>query len=135
MPIDDAIDQVRRGDSPDLDTDEKHSPKVYVVAEEGADQQRIEREIKDMPHYLEPYDTTVEFIDQQEMNDEDDGYPHGGFVMASGKIGNTGNEVLIVYRCDWDGNPEATANILIAHARAAHRINERGENGARTRRI
>lgn len=132
LPIDDAIDQVRGGERPDLQTDEKHTRKVYVVPEEDANRHRIEQEIKSMPNYFEPYDTTVFFIDEDEMAREHDEYPHGGFVMASGETGDSDNEALIEYNCEWDSNPEATANILIAHARAACRINDRGESGART---
>lgn len=132
LPVDEAIDQVRGGERPDLDTDEKHTRKVYVVPEEDADRYRIEEEIKSMPNYFEPYDTTVIFVDEEEMESEHDEYPHGGFVMASGETGSSGNEALIEYNCDWDSNPEATANILVAHARAARRINDRGNSGART---
>lgn len=132
LPIDEAIEKVRSGERPDLDTDEKHTRKVYVVAEEDADRHRIKAEIKNMPNYFEPYDTTVIFIDEEKMQQEHDEYPHGGFVLASGETGNSGNEALIEYNCDWDSNPEATANILVAHARAARRINGRGQSGART---
>lgn len=132
LPVDEAIEKVRNGERPDLDTDEKHTRKVYVVPEEDADRHRIENEIKNMPNYFEPYDTTVIFIDEEEMKEDHDEYPHGGFVMASGETGSAGNEALIEYNCDWDSNPEATANILVAHARAARRINDRGGSGART---
>lgn len=132
LPIDEAIDKVRGGDRPDLYTDEKHIRKVYVVAEEKADRHRIEEDIKTMPNYFEPYDTKVFFIDEEEMEAEHYDYAHGGFVMASGETGSSGNKALIEYSCDWDSNPEATASILTAHARAARRMNERGESGART---
>ncbi|MFB6357132.1 MAG: diaminopimelate dehydrogenase [bacterium] len=132
LPIDEAIERVRNGERPELETSEKHTREVYVVIEDGADKDRIEREIVEMPNYFEPYDTTVEFISEDEMERNHDEYPHGGFVMASGKTGSEGNKALIEYNCDWDSNPEATANILIAHARAASRMSERGEDGART---
>ena len=132
LPIEDAIEDVREGTRPDYDTSDMHTREVYVVAEDDADRDRIEEDIKSMPNYFEPYDTTVHFIDPEEMEAEHDEYPHGGFVMASGETGNQGNEALIEYRCDWDSNPEATAGILVAHARAARRINDRGQSGART---
>lgn len=132
LPIDEAINRVRGGKRPELDADEKHTREVYVVAEADADQNRIEEEIKTMYDYFEPYDTTVHFVTEEEMKEEHDEYPHGGFVMASGETGDSDNEAMIEYSCDWDSNPEATANILVAHARAARRINERGRDGART---
>lgn len=131
LPIDDAIERVRSGDRPDLDTDEKHTRLAYVVLEDGADRDRVERKIKEMPNYFEPYETTVEFITEEEMAEEHDDYPHGGFVMASGDTGD-GNSALIEYRVEWDSNPEATGSILVAHARAAVRKNNRNETGART---
>ncbi len=131
LPIDEAIERVREGERPDLTAGEMHTRLVYVVADEGADRDRIEQEIKGMPHYFAPYETEVHFISRGEMASEHDEYPHGGFVMASGKTGD-GNSALIEYRVDWDSNPEATGNILVAHARAAYRMNRRDETGART---
>ncbi len=131
LPQEEAMERVRAGDHPDLGASEKHKRLVYVVAEEGADRENIEAEIKAMPHYFEPYETEVRFIEEKEMASEHGEMRHGGFVIASGTMGHDKN-ALIEYRCSWESNPDATASILVAHARAAHRLSERGEKGART---
>ena len=62
VPVQSALDRVRAGENPQLSTREKHTRECYVVAEEGADLARIEREIKEMPNYFADYDTTEYFI-------------------------------------------------------------------------
>ncbi len=131
LPVEDAIQRVRSGERPGLEPGEMHTREAYVVVEEGADRDRIRREIKQMPHYFEPYKTTVQFVSREEMEAEHDRYPHGGFVMASGESA-AGNSALIEYSVEWDSNPEATGQIMVAHARAAVRMYRRGETGART---
>jgi len=128
VPVEKALEAVRSGENPELTTREKHTRVCYVVAEEGADKAKIEEEIKTMPNYFSDYDTTVNFITAEEMKRDHSGLPHGGFVIRSGKTGLNGeHNHIIEYRLQLDSNPEFTACVLVAYARAAYRYkgNER----------
>jgi len=131
IPIDSALKRVRSGETPDLTTREKHLRDCYVVAEEGADLERIEREIKTMPHYFADYDTKVTFISEEEMAAKHSRMPHGGFVLRSGTTGE-GNKQMMEFSVKLDSNPEFTGSVLTAYARAAYRLNKEGQTGART---
>ena len=133
IPVESALQAVRRGDAPSLTTREKHTRECFVVAEEGADLGRIEREIKEMPNYFADYDTTVHFITEEELQRDHSGIPHGGFVIRSGKTGLKGeNTHVIEYSLKLDSNPEFTASVLIAYARAAFRMSCEGQSGCKT---
>ena len=133
VPIEDAVEQVRSGSEPELTTRQKHLRECYVVAEEGADKAAIENAIKTMPNYFSDYDTTVHFISEEELKANHSGIPHGGFVLRSGKTGwNQENSHLIEYSLKLDSNPEFTGSVLVAYARAAHRLSKKGESGARS---
>ena len=133
VPVESALAAVRAGENPELTTREKHKRICYVVAKEGADKEKIEREIVTMPNYFADYDTTVHFISQEELNTEHAGLPHGGVVIRSGKTGLDGeNKHLIEYRLQLDSNAEFTASVLVAYARAAYRLNGEGNFGCKT---
>lgn len=133
IPVESAINAVKRGEMPELTTREKHRRECFVVAEEGADKSRIEREIKTMPDYFADYDTEVHFISEEELKKNHSGLPHGGLVLRSGKTGiNNEHNHTIEYKIDLDSNPDFTANVLIAFARAAYRLNREGISGAKT---
>lgn len=133
VPVESAVEAARRGEAGNLGTREKHTRECFVVAEEGADPERIEREIKTMPNYFADYDTTVTFITAEEMKANHSEMPHGGMVIRTGKTGlNLEHSHTIEYRLDLDSNPEFTGNVLVALARAAGRMNARGQSGART---
>ena len=133
VPIGEAIDAVRRGDMPTLTTREKHRRECYVVAEEGADLSRIEREIKEMPNYFADYDTTVTFISMDELKEKHSGMPHGGSVLYSGKTGKDGEHAHTVeFSLTLDSNPEFTGSVLVAYARAIGRMKARGAVGCKT---
>lgn len=133
VPVEAALDRVRAGDHPEFTAREMHLRDCYVVAEEGADKAAIEEAIKSMPNYFEPYDTTVTFVSQEELDKNHSGLPHGGSVLRSGR---TGFEMefnnTIEYTLNLDSNPFFTASILAAAARAAHRMNQEGQSGAKT---
>ena len=134
VPVPEALDKVRAGENPELTTREKHTRVCYVVAEEGADKARIEKEIVTMPNYFADYDTTVNFITAEEMKRDHSGLPHGGSVIYSGTTGsgdNT-NTHVIEYSLKLDSNPEFTGSVLAAYARAAFRMNQEGQSGAKT---
>lgn len=132
-PVESAVEAVRNGSNPELTTREKHTRLCYVVAEEGADLARIEEEIKTMPKYFADYDTTVNFISQEELDKNHKGIPHGGMVIRSGATGASGeNKHVIEYSLKLDSNPEFTASVLVAYARAVYRLNKRGESGCKT---
>ncbi|MBQ2862591.1 MAG: diaminopimelate dehydrogenase [Clostridia bacterium] len=133
VPVEVALDAARSGSNPTLTTREKHTRECYVVAEEGADLERIEREIVTMPNYFADYDTTVHFISLEELREKHGGIPHGGFVLRSGKTGySLEHNQLIEYSLKLDSNPEFTASVIIAYARAAYRLSLSGECGAKT---
>ena len=133
IPVEAALEAVRSGSCPTLTTREKHTRECFVVAAEGADLARIEHEIKTMPAYFADYDTTVHFISLAEMREKHSGIPHGGFVIRSGKTGlNAEHTALIEYSLKLDSNPEFTASVLVACARAAHRFAQAGETGCKT---
>ncbi len=133
VPVDSAIEAVRSGSEPEFTTREKHLRICYVVANEGADKAKIEEEIKTMPNYFADYDTTVNFISEEELNRDHSGIPHGGFVIRSGKTGeNNANTHIIEYSLKLDSNPEFTSSVLVCYARAAHRLSQRGQAGCKT---
>lgn len=132
-PVDSALEAVRSGENPDLLTREKHTRLCYVVAKEGADLKKIENEIKTMPKYFADYDTTVNFISQEELDENHSGIPHGGFVIRSGNTGLKGeNKHIIEYCLKLDSNPEFTASVLVAYARAAYKLYNRKDFGCKT---
>lgn len=131
IPIEDAMQRVRNGETQEFTKRGMHKRLVYVVAEEGADREKIRTGIVTMPHYFDEYATEVEFISKEEMAQEHSNLPHGGFVFASGVTGQ-GNRQMLEFRCQLESNPEFTANVLVACARAAHRLNEEGQTGAFT---
>ena len=131
IPVPEALERVRSGENPDLSTREKHLRECFVVAEEGADLARIENEIKTMPNYFADYDTTVHFIDAEEMKANHSGLPHGGSVIYSGTTSD-GTKHVIEYSLNLDSNPEFTGSVLVAFARAAVRLNAEGASGAKT---
>lgn len=132
VPIEAAVDQVRSGSEPELTTRQKHLRECYVVAEEGADKSAIEEAIKTMPNYFDEYDTTVTFITEEELKENHSKMPHGGFVIRTGETGCEGNKHVIEYSLKLDSNPEFTGSVLVAYARAAHRLSQKDESGARS---
>lgn len=133
IPIDAALKEVRCGNCPELSTRQKHLRECFVVAKEGADKEKIRQQIVSMPNYFADYDTTVTFISEEEMKLNHSALPHGGFVIRSGKTGwKNENNNIIEYSLKLDSNPEFTASVLLAYARAAVRLSEKGEHGCKT---
>ncbi len=133
IPVEAALEAVRSGSEPELSTRQKQTRECFVVAKDGADKARIEKEIKEMPNYFADYDTTVHFITLDELKRDHSGIPHGGFVIRTGKTGaNRENNHVIEYSLKLDSNPEFTASVIAAFARAAHRMAQNGEAGCKT---
>ena len=130
-PIESAMKQVRDGKTPEFTSRQKHKRVVYVVAEDGADKDKIRKAITGMPNYFSDYDTEVNFIGREQMTKEHSAYPHGGFVMTSGVTGEK-NKQIIEYRCQLASNPEFTGSVLVACARAAFQLKSAGHKGAYT---
>lgn len=131
IPSEEAVAKVRAGENPELSTRDKHIRECFVVAEEGADQARIEEQIKTMPNYFADYNTIVNFISEEELKANHSAMPHGGLVFRSGVTGN-GSKQIMEFGLNLGSNPEFTSSVLVAYARAAHRLAQRGESGART---
>lgn len=133
VPVPAALESVRKGENPELTTREKHTRECFVVAEEGADLAAIEKAIVEMPNYFSDYDTTVTFISQEELDRDHEGIPHGGSVIRTGVTGaDEENKHVIEFSLKLDSNPEFTGSVLVACARAAHRMSEEGMTGCKT---
>lgn len=133
IPVDEAVESVRRGENPILTTRQKHTRECFVVVKEGADKAKIEEAIVTMPNYFDEYDTTVHFISQEELDRDHKGIPHGGMVIRSGVTGlNDENKHVIEYKLTLDSNPEFTSSVLVAYARAAYRMYKDNQYGCKT---
>ena len=133
VPVEEAVDRVRNGEAPEFTARDKHKRECYVVAEEGADKEKIRREIVTMPAYFEPYDTTVTFISAEEMKEKHGELPHGGSVIRTGRTGKDDcHKQVIEYKLNLDSNPEFTGSVLVCFARAVCRMSERGNHGCKT---
>ena len=133
IPVPAALEAARSGEAPALTTRQKHTRECFVVAEEGADLDRIENEIKTMPNYFADYDTTVHFITMEELKRDHSGIPHGGFVIRTGKTGwNNEHNNVIEYSLKLDSNPEFTSSVIVAYARAVARMAASGQSGCKT---
>ena len=131
IPSEEAIERVRSGEQPQLATRDKHVRECFVVLEEGADAEEVRHAIVTMPAYFADYDTTVHLIDEATLAAEHSAMPHGGFVIRSGKTGQ-GNDEVIEFSLKLGSNPEFTASVLVAYARAVHKLARLGEIGAKT---
>ena len=131
IPVEEALSLVRSGANPNLTTRQKHIRECYVVVEENANKELIEKEIKEMPNYFKDYDTFVNFISLEELKEKHGGIPHGGFVIRSGMTSKE-NSHVIEYSLKLDSNPEFTGSVLTAYARAAYKMNKRGLIGCKT---
>ena len=133
IPIESALEAVRSGSEPTLTAREKHLRECFVVAEEGADKERIERQICEMPNYFADYDTIVHFITAEELARDHAGIPHGGFVIRTGRTGaELEHSHVIEYSLKLDSNPEFTASVIVAYARATYRMKNEGVVGCKT---
>ncbi len=133
IPVENALAQVRSGNNPTYTAREKHTRECFVVVAEGADLKKIESEIVNMPNYFSDYDTTVNYITKEKLASQHGGISHGGFVLRSGTTGANGeNKHLYEFSLKLDSNPEFTSSILVAYARAAHKLSQEGVKGAKT---
>ena len=133
IPVEEALDAVRSGSAPTLTTRQKHTRECFVVVEDGADKERIEKEIVTMPNYFADYDTTVHFISEEELMRDHKGIPHGGMVFRTGTTGlGNENKHVVEFKLTLDSNPEFTSSVLVAYARAAYRLAAEGNCGCKT---
>ena len=131
IPVDAAVEAVRSGTRPQLSTRQKHQRECHVVLQPGADAEAVRQAIVSMPHYFDEYDTTVHFISAEELKAKHSAMPHGGFVIRSGNT-SAEHKQVIEYRLQLDSNPEFTSSVLVAYARAVHRLAAQGQHGAKT---
>ncbi|NMB25998.1 MAG: diaminopimelate dehydrogenase [Firmicutes bacterium] len=131
VPVPETVEQIRLGATPTLTPREQHHRICFVVPEVGADLDTVENSIKTIPGYFADYDTTVHFITEEQFAAEHTGMPHGGFVIRTGATDPIHKQQM-EFRLDLDSNPEFTASILVAYARATYRLHKAGDRGART---
>jgi len=131
VPSEPALQAIRGGATPELAAREKHTRLCYAVAADGADKARIERQIKEMPYYFDQYDTTVNFISMDELKANHRGLAHGGAVLHTGATGVASRQAM-EFSIKLDSNPEFTASVVLAYARAAYRLSQQGVCGAKT---
>ncbi len=132
IPKDEAVERVMSGENPELTVRDKHLRECFVVAEEGADKAVIEEKIKTMPNYFSDYDTIVHFVDEEELKRDHSKMPHGGFVIRSGTTHNGENNHIIEFSLKLQSNPEFTASVLLAYARANYRLQQDKNFGAKS---
>ena len=132
IPYEESVEKVRNGKNPHFSSvREVMWRECFVVLEDGANPEKIEKEIKEMPNYFEPYNTNVHFISEEELKEKHSGMPHGGFVLRSGKTSEGTNQIA-EFSLKLDSNPEFTASVLIAYARALYKMRKQGLTGAIT---
>lgn len=133
IPIEETLEEVRKGLNKELTARQKHRRECFVVAEEGADLGKIEAEIKSMPNYFADYDTTVHFITKEEMQRDHSGLPHGGCVLRTGVTGvEKEHKHIVEYKLTLESNPEFTGSVIVSYARAAYRMSKEGQAGCKT---
>lgn len=131
VPYDEALKRVKNGEMPIFQSVKDTMWRdCYVVLEENADKLKIEKEIKEMPNYFLPYNTEVHFISEEEFNQNHTNMSHGGFVLRNGKTNE--NKHIIEFSLNLESNPEFTASILVAYARALYKLKEKGKIGTLT---
>ncbi len=133
IPIEKAVKSVRNGENPTLTAGQKHKRECFVAVCDGADIERIEKEIKNMPNYFADYETTVHFVSEEELKKNHSGLPHGGTVIRTGVTGENGeNRHTVEFSLKLDSNPEFTGSVLVSYARAAYKLNKNGDFGCKT---
>ena len=133
IPVEVALEAVRKGENPELTTRQKHTRECFVVPEEGADLAQIEQDIKTMPNYFADYDTTVHFITEEEFSRDHAGIPHGGFVFRTGVTGfEKEHKHVVEFSLKLDSNPEFTSSVILSFARAVYRLSREGVSGCKT---
>ena len=130
VPVQEALQRIRSGETPDFIKREMHNRVCYVVAEDNANMEKIEEEIKNMPNYFDEYDTTVNFISHEELIQNHSKLPHGGTVIGVGETSEGVNQV-VEFSLDLDSNPEFTSSVLIAYGRATYLMWQNGERGCK----
>jgi diaminopimelate dehydrogenase len=131
IPNTEIIERLKAGEKLTLTTRDKHLRECFVVLEESADAEKIREEIVTMPNYFADYDTEVHFISQEELNRDHKAMPHGGTVLHTGTT-HENTKQAIEYNLYLDSNPEFTASVLVAYARACARLANEQTFGAYT---
>ena len=131
IPKSEVIEKLKAGEKLELTTRDKHLRECFVVLEADADEAAIKEEIVTMPNYFDEYDTIVHFISAAELKRDHRAMPHGGTVLRTGKTHENTKQV-IEYNLQLESNPEFTASVLVAYARACARLAAEKQYGAFT---
>ncbi len=131
VPNSAAIETLRSGKQLEISASQRHRRICYVVLEEDSDAKEIKEQIVTMPNYFAGYETEVYFISEEELLADHAGMPHGGSVFRLGRIKDTHNQ-LMEFHLQLESNPEFTAAVNVACARAVYRMAREGRVGALT---
>ncbi len=133
IPVPSAQNEVLAGKTPDYQSEDLHTRECYVVVEDGADQAEIEQAIVTMPDYFADYETEVKFVTEEELKDSFNQIDHYGLVVHNAHTGlHDEHRHQFRFNVDFDSNAEATGSMLVAIARAVHRMYERKDYGCKT---
>lgn len=133
IPNENSLNKIKNGETPEFTIREKHRRDCYVVAEDYADIEEINKSIVTMPNYFEDYETKVNFVSEEELIKNHSKMFHGGTVIRNGKTGvDLSNNHTLSFSIDLDSNSEFTASVLTAYARAAYRLKNDGHSGGKT---
>lgn len=132
IPNSEVIEKLKAGEEHlTLTTRDKHFRECFVVLEDEIDPEKIREEIVSMPNYFVEYDTEVHFISQADLDQNHKAMPHGGTVLHTGTTHENTKQV-IEYNLQLESNPEFTASVLVAYARACVRLAKEKQFGAYT---
>ena len=129
VPREDALTLASLVSHPLSETD-RHRRVCYVVAEKGKED-LITSEILSMQNYFLGYETEIHFITEAEFDKYHTSNSHRGRVYALGSSGRY-REVKHGLYLDLDigSNPDFTASVMLAGARASHRLFKEERFGA-----
>lgn len=133
LPKPEALSLARAGEI--LSNTDRHKRRCYIVPKKNTpeERERIEKEIRSLENYFSGYDTEVIFINEEEFEREHTGLYHRGRVISRSDTGLYREHPLT---CTLDleigSNPEFTASIMLASARALYRMKKEGRVGVYT---
>jgi diaminopimelate dehydrogenase len=131
IPNEDVMEEVSNGSLKEYTARQKHKRVCYVATKDGADREKITAAIRKMPNYFADYDVEINFVTLNELKNKHSAMPHGGHIFRNGETAG-GEGFSIAYSMRFASNPEFTASIMTAFARAAFKLSEEKDYGSKT---